>query len=222
MFSSAASPGGPETTSDSHFSAFTKRPASQCRRRRLAGQRCARKWARLSTSGFPISRPRTLPWKPRRAPVCQNSRGGARSISRARAIQAGLCPRGDLALAKIFFFTCRHCNARVSRASGDQAARVYRGSETYVERGAAMLKVGASAIPVRLRLREPRSPRGACGRRSIQRPKARYHRMNLPRIWRRGATGGGLNALRFTGEARFARASYSTDVSAILELSQQR
>ena len=31
---------------------------------------------------------------------------------------------GDLALARIFRFTCRHCNARVSRASGDQAARV--------------------------------------------------------------------------------------------------
>ena len=33
-----------------------------------------------------------------------------------------------LPLARIFLFTCRHCNARVSRASGDQAARVYRRS----------------------------------------------------------------------------------------------
>ena len=45
----------------------------------------------------------------------------------SQAQQRG-CPRGDLALARIFLFTCRHCNARVSRASGDQAARVYRRS----------------------------------------------------------------------------------------------
>ena len=45
----------------------------------------------------------------------------------SQAQQRG-CPRGDLALAGIFLFTCRHCNARVSRASGDQAARVYRRS----------------------------------------------------------------------------------------------
>jgi hypothetical protein len=41
MFSSAASPGGPETTSDSHFFTLTERPASQCRRRKSADRASA-------------------------------------------------------------------------------------------------------------------------------------------------------------------------------------
>jgi hypothetical protein len=49
-------------------------------------------------------------------------------LAAARKPQQRGCPRGDLTASGLFLFTCRHCNARVSRASGDQAARVYRRS----------------------------------------------------------------------------------------------
>ena len=48
---------------------------------------CAPRCVRLSASFVQISHLQVLRQKQRRAPVCQNFRGGARSILRARVIQ---------------------------------------------------------------------------------------------------------------------------------------
>ena len=122
---------------------------------------CARKWARLSTSCVQISRPRTLRRKPRRASVCQNSRGGARSISRARAIQGPTAIAG-FGVALWLLAAARKRNKegvhevtlplRESSSSlVDTATRVFReraatkqrefigAAQTHVAKGAAML-----------------------------------------------------------------------------------
>jgi hypothetical protein len=66
-------------------------------------------------------------WKSTSKSSCQSLR--PTSHRSRRSYRNGLfTKKGDLALARIFLFTCQHCNARVSRASGNQAARVYRRS----------------------------------------------------------------------------------------------
>src|ERR1700729_24962 len=121
---------------------------------------CARRWAKLSTSCVQISHPRTLCRKPRRASVCQNSRGGARSISRARAIRARL-PSPGLASRCGFWRRLKRNKEGVhevtlplrdsSSSLVDTATRVFReraatkqrefigAAQTHVAKGAAML-----------------------------------------------------------------------------------